>query len=277
MKHAQRQRGPHQPLPAAPALPRAVRRARALRDRRVRPRDARLRAASAGAATRATTRAGSDALRRPDAPHGRARQEPPERRHVVARQRERQRRATSPRWPAWARERDPSRPLHYERDWSLPRRRRLQPHVRRRTPRSTRSAGGEEPPLDDPRWTPAAAACRSSCASTRTRWATGPAGSPSTRSCSSATRAARAASSGSGSTTASARRRRREFFAYGGDFGEPLHDGNFVADGLLFPDRTPSPGLLEFKKVFEPVRIDGDADGGLRIDEPARRSATCRT
>jgi beta-galactosidase len=57
----------------------------------------------------------------------------------------------------------------------------------------------------------------------------------------------------------------RGFFAYGGDFGEPLHDGNFVADGLLFPDRTPSPGLLEAKKVFEPVRITGDASA-LRIE-----------
>lgn len=47
----------------------------------------------------------------------------------------------------------------------------------------------------------------------------------------------------------------REFFAYGGDFGEPLHDGNFVADGLLFPDRTPSPGLIEYKAVIAPVRV----------------------
>jgi beta-galactosidase len=45
------------------------------------------------------------------------------------------------------------------------------------------------------------------------------------------------------------------YFAYGGDFGEPVHDGNFVIDGLLFPDRTPSPGLLEAKAVFAPVRI----------------------
>jgi beta-galactosidase len=57
----------------------------------------------------------------------------------------------------------------------------------------------------------------------------------------------------------------REFFAYGGDFGEPLHDGNFVADGLLFPDRTPSPGLAELKKVVEPVRITADPSGGIRI------------
>jgi beta-galactosidase len=56
-----------------------------------------------------------------------------------------------------------------------------------------------------------------------------------------------------------------EFFGYGGDFDEPLHDGNFVADGLLFPDRTPSPGMLEFKKVIAPVRITV-ADGLIVIE-----------
>ncbi|MEJ3749403.1 glycoside hydrolase family 2 TIM barrel-domain containing protein [Actinomycetes bacterium KLBMP 9797] len=50
----------------------------------------------------------------------------------------------------------------------------------------------------------------------------------------------------------------RAFFGYGGDFGEVVHDGNFVADGLVFPDRTPSPGLVEFKKVIEPVSIEID-------------------
>ncbi|MGW5639489.1 glycoside hydrolase family 2 TIM barrel-domain containing protein [Streptomyces sp. NPDC003832] len=55
-------------------------------------------------------------------------------------------------------------------------------------------------------------------------------------------------------------------YAYGGDFGEELHDGNFVCDGLLFPDRTPSPGLVEYKKVVEPVRFEGDgADGTVRV------------
>jgi beta-galactosidase len=49
-----------------------------------------------------------------------------------------------------------------------------------------------------------------------------------------------------------------DYFAYGGDFGEPLHDANFIADGLVFPDRTPSPGLVELKKVVEPVRITAD-------------------
>ncbi|GAB2716417.1 glycoside hydrolase family 2 TIM barrel-domain containing protein [Streptomyces bullii] len=51
-------------------------------------------------------------------------------------------------------------------------------------------------------------------------------------------------------------------YAYGGDFGEELHDGNFVCDGLVFPDRRPSPGLVEYKKVIEPVRIEGDPAGG---------------
>jgi beta-galactosidase len=52
------------------------------------------------------------------------------------------------------------------------------------------------------------------------------------------------------------------YFAYGGDFGEPVHDGNFVIDGLVFPDRTPSPGLLEAKAVFAPVRITIDPGAG---------------
>ncbi|WP_405063763.1 DUF4981 domain-containing protein [Kribbella sp. NBC_01505] len=53
----------------------------------------------------------------------------------------------------------------------------------------------------------------------------------------------------------------REVYAYGGDFGETIHDGNFVCDGLLFPDRTPSPGMLEFAKVIEPLRIVADGKG----------------
>ncbi|MFF9019034.1 glycoside hydrolase family 2 TIM barrel-domain containing protein [Streptomyces eurythermus] len=51
-------------------------------------------------------------------------------------------------------------------------------------------------------------------------------------------------------------------YAYGGDFGEELHDGNFVCDGLLFPDRRPSPGLIEYKKVIEPVILTGDGTAG---------------
>jgi beta-galactosidase/beta-glucuronidase len=49
-------------------------------------------------------------------------------------------------------------------------------------------------------------------------------------------------------------------YAYGGDFGEYPHDGNFVIDGLLFPDRTPSPGLIALKKALEPVRLEPGPD-----------------
>ncbi|WP_201778831.1 glycoside hydrolase family 2 TIM barrel-domain containing protein [Streptomyces sp. 150FB] len=55
-----------------------------------------------------------------------------------------------------------------------------------------------------------------------------------------------------------------EHFVYGGDFGEQIHDGNFVIDGMVHPDRTPSPALAEFAKVFEPVRISA-VEGGLRL------------
>ncbi|MDO5662838.1 MAG: glycoside hydrolase family 2 TIM barrel-domain containing protein [Brachybacterium sp.] len=46
-----------------------------------------------------------------------------------------------------------------------------------------------------------------------------------------------------------------EIHGYGGDFGERLHDGNFVADGLVLPDRTPSPALVDMKDVYSPVRL----------------------
>ncbi len=48
----------------------------------------------------------------------------------------------------------------------------------------------------------------------------------------------------------------RSYFAYGGDFGDQPHDDNFVCDGLLFADRTPSPGLLQLKKMLEPVLVE---------------------
>jgi beta-galactosidase/evolved beta-galactosidase subunit alpha len=59
----------------------------------------------------------------------------------------------------------------------------------------------------------------------------------------------------------------QEYFGYGGDFGDEPNDGNFVIDGLVFSDRVPSPGLLEYKKVIEPVKVE-DVDvakGVVRI------------
>jgi len=47
-----------------------------------------------------------------------------------------------------------------------------------------------------------------------------------------------------------------EWFAYGGDFGDEPNDGNFCINGLVSSDREPHPGLWEYKKVLEPVRVE---------------------
>lgn len=44
-------------------------------------------------------------------------------------------------------------------------------------------------------------------------------------------------------------------YAYGGDFGDEPNDGNFIIDGLCFPDRRPSPALVELAKVTQPVAV----------------------
>ncbi len=49
----------------------------------------------------------------------------------------------------------------------------------------------------------------------------------------------------------------KAMYAYGGDNGETIHDGNFCMDGLVYPDRRPHTGLLEFKNINRPVRITG--------------------
>ncbi|KXS22161.1 glycoside hydrolase family 2 protein [Gonapodya prolifera JEL478] len=46
-----------------------------------------------------------------------------------------------------------------------------------------------------------------------------------------------------------------EYYAYGGDFGEQVHDGNFVVDGLVRGSREPNLGLHEMRRVLAPVRI----------------------
>lgn len=49
----------------------------------------------------------------------------------------------------------------------------------------------------------------------------------------------------------------KDMYAYGGDSDETIHDGNFCMDGLVYPDRRPHTGLLEFKNINRPVRITG--------------------
>ena len=47
----------------------------------------------------------------------------------------------------------------------------------------------------------------------------------------------------------------RTIYYYGGDHGEDVHDSNFCMDGLVYPDRRPHTGLLEYKNVYRPLRV----------------------
>lgn len=58
----------------------------------------------------------------------------------------------------------------------------------------------------------------------------------------------------------------RETFKYGGDYGDYPNDGVFCCDGLCTPDREPHTGLIEYKKIIEPVRVKAkDAANGRVI------------
>jgi len=52
----------------------------------------------------------------------------------------------------------------------------------------------------------------------------------------------------------------RRGFAYGGQFGDVPHDGNFVADGLMSSDLRPHPAMQEVAWVHRPVVVDVDGD-----------------
>ncbi|MBS4202449.1 DUF4981 domain-containing protein [Bacillus sp. FJAT-49732] len=55
-----------------------------------------------------------------------------------------------------------------------------------------------------------------------------------------------------------------EFLAYGGDFGESPHDGNFSGNGLIFADGTVTPKIFEVKKCYQNVEF---YDANLEIGE----------
>ena len=47
----------------------------------------------------------------------------------------------------------------------------------------------------------------------------------------------------------------RPKYVYGGDFGNQPNDINFCVDGLVYPDRRPHTGMLEYKQVLRPCRM----------------------
>lgn len=52
----------------------------------------------------------------------------------------------------------------------------------------------------------------------------------------------------------------KSYYAYGGDYGDVPNDGTFVMDGLLYSNHTPTPGLLELKKVIQPLKLAVEGD-----------------
>ena len=61
----------------------------------------------------------------------------------------------------------------------------------------------------------------------------------------------------------------RHYWAYGGDFGarNRNNDENFCINGLVMPDRTPHPGIVEVKKVYQDIRFVADVQRGtIRIE-----------
>ncbi|HEX7189464.1 MAG TPA: glycoside hydrolase family 2 TIM barrel-domain containing protein, partial [Actinomycetes bacterium] len=158
---------------------------------------------------------------------------------------------------SWARQRDPSRPLHYEHDWSCP-----DVDVYSRMYATHDEVGAiatrSEEPLDDPALDERRRAMPFLQCEYAHAMGNGPGGlleyqqlfesSP------------RCMGGFVWEWIDHGLRQRdglgRERYAYGGDFEEPVHDGNFVADGLLFPDRTPSPGLVDFAAVISQVLIE---------------------
>ncbi|KAK7208279.1 glycoside hydrolase family 2 protein [Myxozyma melibiosi] len=53
---------------------------------------------------------------------------------------------------------------------------------------------------------------------------------------------------------------KQKYYTYGGDFGEFPNDGTFIMDGLLSSDHTPTPGMLEMKKAYEPIAVEITSD-----------------
>lgn len=58
----------------------------------------------------------------------------------------------------------------------------------------------------------------------------------------------------------------RTEFAYGGEFGEAVHDANFCCDGLVGPDRAPHPALEELRTLAQPVRVRTAGRGRVEVE-----------
>ena len=56
----------------------------------------------------------------------------------------------------------------------------------------------------------------------------------------------------------------KSYWAYGGDFGDTINSENFCINGIVGPDQSIKPAILEAKKVMQPVEITGkDLKNGI--------------
>lgn len=164
----------------------------------------------------------------------------------------------------WAKDRDPSRPIHYEGDWSSP---YVDVYSRMYANQAETALIGQgtEPPLDDPELDARRRAMPFVLCEYVHAMGNGPGGMTEYQELFERhprlmggfvwewlEHGITVPTPGGG-----------EHFAYGGDFGEEIHDGNFVTDGLVDASRNPRPGLLDFKRVVAPLRIQvaGDWSG----------------
>ncbi|TMR23823.1 DUF4981 domain-containing protein [Nonomuraea turkmeniaca] len=153
----------------------------------------------------------------------------------------------------WARERDPSRPLHYEGDWSCA---HTDVYSRMYASHAEVEAIGRlaEGPLDDPELDARRRAMPFLQCEYAHAMGNGPGGLAEYQEL--FERYPRLAGGFIWEWIDHGIVHPEFEYAYGGDYGEAVHDSNFVIDGLVFPDRTPSPGLIDLKKVFEPVTFE---------------------
>ncbi|MGP3920915.1 glycoside hydrolase family 2 TIM barrel-domain containing protein [Nonomuraea sp. 10N515B] len=161
----------------------------------------------------------------------------------------------------WARERDPSRPIHYEGDWTCA---HTDVYSRMYASHAEVEAIGRlaEDPLDDPELDARRRAMPFLQCEYAHAMGNGPGGLAEYQEL--FARYPRLAGGFIWEWIDHGIVHPQLEYAYGGDYGEPVHDSNFVIDGLVFPDRTPSPGLIDLKKVFEPVTFDF-GDGVVRV------------
>ncbi len=57
----------------------------------------------------------------------------------------------------------------------------------------------------------------------------------------------------------------QEFYAYGGDFGEKKHDGNFNINGIVAPDGRPKAAMYENKWIYQPAESTLEGNSTLKI------------